>query len=117
VDLTVTLTDDQLEAIAHRVAELLADRQATEPASGLLTPAQAAEVAGVSAKADRNWLSARRLVRHGVRGHPMVSRAELAALLGLASSRTAPEGAPQISARRRRNADGYFTTLAKKARL
>src|SRR5208282_2394376 len=62
--------DDQTEAIAHRVAESLADRQATEPASGLLTPA---EVAGVSAKADRNWLSERRLVRHGVRGHPMLA--------------------------------------------
>lgn len=55
------------------MAELLADRQATEPASGLLTPAQAAEVAGVRAKADRNWLSERSLVRHGVRGHPMLA--------------------------------------------
>jgi hypothetical protein len=58
LDLTVTLTDEQLEAIAHRVAELLADQLPFEPASELLTAAQAAGIAGVSAKTIRNWLSA-----------------------------------------------------------
>jgi excisionase family DNA binding protein len=81
LDLTVTLTDDQLEAIAHRVAELLADRRASEPAPELLTVSQAAELAGVTRKTIANWLSAGRLRRHGVARRPWVSRVELEALL------------------------------------
>ncbi len=49
MDLTVTLTDDQLEVISHRVAELVIDRQAPEPAPESLTVAQAAEMAHVTA--------------------------------------------------------------------
>jgi len=80
MDLTVTLTDAQLEAIAVRLAELLADRPSA-PAPELLTVAQAAELAGVSAKTVRNWLSAGRLARHGKPHAPRVARAELLALI------------------------------------
>lgn len=81
MDLVVTLTDAQLEAIAHRVAELLSDRLASEPAPELLTVSQAAELAGVTRKTIANWLSAGRLRRHGVARRPWVSRVELEALL------------------------------------
>ena len=74
MDLTVTLTDDQLEAIALRVAEMLADRGASEPAPELPTVAQAAELAGVGAMTVRNWLSAGRLTRQGVPGRSTIGR-------------------------------------------
>jgi hypothetical protein len=54
MDVVVTLTDDQLEAIAQRMAELLADQRASVPAPELLTVAQAAELAGVSVKTVRS---------------------------------------------------------------
>jgi len=81
LDLLVTLTDAQLEAIAHRVAELLAEGRASEPAAELLTVSQAAELAGVTRKTIANWLSAGRLRRHGVARRPRVSRVEVEALL------------------------------------
>jgi hypothetical protein len=77
VDLTVILTDEQVEAIALRVADLLADRLASERVPKLLTVAQAAELAGVSAKTIRNWISAGRLSRHGAPRAPRVARGEL----------------------------------------
>jgi hypothetical protein len=52
MDAAVTLIDAQLEAIARRVAELLADHRPSEP-SELLTVAQAAQLAGVSTKTIR----------------------------------------------------------------
>jgi len=77
MDLTVTLTDAQLEAIAPRVAELLADRRASEPVPELLPVAPAAQLAGVSAKTIRNWLSTGKLPRTGSR----IARTDLMALL------------------------------------
>ena len=80
MDLVVTLTDAQLEAVARRVAELLADRRPAEP-SERMTVAQAAELAGVSAKTVRNWMSAGRFVRYGAPRSPRVARAELLAVI------------------------------------
>jgi len=113
VDLTVTLTDDQLEPIAIRVAELLADRQSSEPAAELLTVAQAAELAGVSATTVRNWLSAGRLTRQGVPGGPMVARADLMTLLaGPPRTRTSP----RTTLPKRGRPAGTFTALARDSR-
>jgi hypothetical protein len=110
VDLTVTLTDDQLEAIALRVAELLADREASEPVPELLTVSRTAELAGASVKTVRNWLSSGRLTRHGPPRHPIVARAELMALLA-GPQRTAPHRA---RAPKRPEAAGKFAGLARR---
>ena len=103
MDLVVTLTDAQLEAIAHRVSELLADQRPSEPPE-LLTVAQAAELAGVSTKTIRNWLSARKLPRTGSR----IARADLMALLA------GPERTPRRARTPKRpDAVGTFTQLAR----
>jgi excisionase family DNA binding protein len=93
-----------------RVAELSADRRAPEPAPELLTVAQAAELAGVSVKTVRSWLSNGRLTRHGPPRHPVVARSELLALLAgpprsrtLRRARTPKRGQPA----------GTFTGLAR----
>jgi len=86
VDLTVILTDDQLEVIGHRVAEILrgdasqADAQADD--RDLLRVADAARLAGLSPKTIANYLSEGRLTRYGQPRVPMVSRAELLAMIG-----------------------------------
>jgi hypothetical protein len=80
VNITFTLTDGQIEELAQRVAEILADRAPSEP-SEQLTVAQAAALAGVSTKTVRNWMSAGRLVRHGAPRAPRVARDELLAVI------------------------------------
>jgi hypothetical protein len=112
VDLTVTLTDAQLEAIAHRVAELLADQRPSESSPELLTVAQAAKLAGVSEKTVRNWLSTHRLTRHGAPRTPRVARGELLALINqqpVSDGRTARPRRP----RRPQTGPGTFARMAR----
>ena len=103
MDAVVTLTDAQLEAIARRVAELLADQRPSEPPESL-TVAQAAELAGVSTRTIRNWLSAGKLPRTASR----IARADLMARLAV------PARAPRRARTPKRpDAVGTFTELAR----
>lgn len=82
-ELTVRLDPADLETLAQRVAELLADRTpvaAPGPAPDMLTVPQAAALLGVTPKTVTNYLSAGRLARGGVPKRPLVSREEVEAL-------------------------------------
>lgn len=109
--LEFTLTDDQLEQIAERVAEILADR---EPAPEMMTFGEAGQMAGVSPRTVANWCSGAspRLTRYGVPRRPLVSRAELLALVSPPAPVVAGKPHRPASTRRRKT-DGYFRALAK----
>ena len=95
MDLVVTLTDAQLEAIAHRVAELLAAERPSEPAAEWLTVAEAAALARVTAKTIYRWRSEGRLTADGSTGRALIDRPELEALLAAGpklQARTAKPG-------------------------
>jgi excisionase family DNA binding protein len=109
VNITMMLTDDQLDELAQRVAEILACR---EPEPDLLTLDQAASMAGVSPRTISNWISAGRLERHGVARKPLVARAELLALLEPADTSQTNSLSTRIRPRRRQG-DGHFVALAK----
>lgn len=112
VVLTVTLTDDQLEAIARRVAQMLADRRALGPAPEFLTLARAAELARVAPKTIGNWLFAERLPRHGEPGRPRVARAELLAMIDPPPSADGRTPRPRRPGRPRASS-GAFARLAR----
>jgi hypothetical protein len=101
MNLTVTLTDDQMAALAHRVGELLRDQSPTQEAPTddreLLRVAEAPAVVGLSRKTIYNYLSDGRLTRYGQSRVPMVSRSQLLALIG----RDVLEPGRQAPARRR----------------
>jgi len=112
VDLTITLTDAQLEQIAEREAVVLTDRAPSEPVRDLLTVAHAAQLAGVSPKTVHNWLSAKRLRRLGVRGRPLISRVEIVALIAAKPARRARNrGKPEHA--RARAPEATFSDLAR----
>jgi excisionase family DNA binding protein len=75
---TVTLTPEQLDAIAERAAERVAQR--SEP-SRWMTVEEAAEHARCSRQHIYDLRSDGRLSRHGEHGHALVDRRELDAYL------------------------------------
>jgi excisionase family DNA binding protein len=111
VNIALTLTDEQLRELAVLVADELQARPdgTPGPPPDLLTIAQAAELAGVTPKTISNWLSAGRLSRHGVARRPLVSRAQLEALL-------APEGPRRRTRIARRGAARGASTFTELAR-
>lgn len=86
MNITFILADGQLEEIARRVADILREQSATPETPTddreLLRVADAAKLSGLSPKTLYNYLSEGRLARHGQPRAPMVSRAELLALMG-----------------------------------
>lgn len=81
-ELSLTLPPEILEAIAERVAELLADRVATPaPVSPFMTVAEAAEYLRCKRQRVDDLLSSGRLTRHKDGSRTLVSRAELDAYL------------------------------------
>jgi hypothetical protein len=110
--LAVTLAPEQLDALAERVADILAERQATaEVAGDYITPTVAAGMLGVSAKTIRNMVSDGRLTRHGAPRRPLVARDEVLAL-ARGEGRQPRENVRRPSARPRRSAR-TFTARAR----
>lgn len=78
-----TLSPGQVDELARRVAEILAERAAPAPApAAFVTLAEAAALLGVSAKTVRNMMGEKdgRLSRHGAPRRPLVARVEVEAL-------------------------------------
>lgn len=96
----VRLTPDELDAIAQRVADLLAERQVGDAAAPAqpdrLTVAEAAALARVTPSTVYRWLSEQKLTRHGSIGRVLIDRAELDALL-----RSGPPHRPRRAAQPR----------------
>lgn len=79
--LSVSLTDDDLDALAERVATILAARSMdAAPAGDHLAVPAAAALLGVSPKTVRNYLASGRLTRHGAPRRPLVARVEVEAM-------------------------------------
>ena len=111
MSLTITLTDDQLDVVAKRVLELLKADQRPPTDPDLVSVDRAAELAGVAPKTIANWVSGGRLTRHGVPRKPLVSRAELLALLAPAS----PSEPPRARAAVGRAPAGVFSLEARRS--
>lgn len=116
MNVTVTFTDAQLDEIAHRVAAILSQNAPPNTAREHLPVAEAALMAGVAPKTLRNWLYQGKLPRYGTNRHPLVSRADLEALIA-PSAPELPDPAPKRpSAGKRRPADPFFADLARSGR-
>jgi len=116
MDLTVTLTDDQLEEIAQRVAAILGERERPEAPSERLTVAQAAQMAGVAEKTVRNWLWEHKLTRFGGNRRPLVLRSELESLIDQKPARRA-RSPRKTRGRGARGPAGTFADLARSKSL
>lgn len=87
----LVLSDDQVEAIARRVAEMLASSPVAAPAGELLTVREAAEFLRCSRQRVDNLLSQGRLPRVKEGRRTLVARAELERYLaGAGVGRVAP---------------------------
>jgi excisionase family DNA binding protein len=83
VDITITLTDAQLDAIAERVAAKLADRRQPTAADAKrwMTVAEASDYLACSRQRVYDLRSSGRLSRHGDGRRGLVDREELDALV------------------------------------
>lgn len=79
--LTLTLTAEQFEAIAHRVAEMLRPEEPASSLSPYLTVPEAAGLLRASRQRVDDLLSQRRLTRYKDGTRTLVSRAEVEAHL------------------------------------
>jgi len=103
VDLVITLTNAQLEAIAHRLAELLTDRKAPEPVPEWLTVAEAATLGRLTAKTVYRWRFEGKLTADGSTGRALIDRPKLEGLLAAGPRPQAWTAGPS----RRAPSDGF----------
>lgn len=112
----VTLTVEQLEVIAERVATILAERSEqvgyAEATCSFVSIAEAARLLGVTAKTVQNMVSDGRLSRHGGPRRPLASRSEVTALAA-GEGREKPAQAVTRASRVRREPSRTFTSRAK----
>jgi excisionase family DNA binding protein len=82
-ELALPVPEEWLEAVAARVAELLADREPHGPVSPYFTPAEAAEYLRSDRQRVYDLLSAGRLTRFKDGSRVLVARSELERYLGV----------------------------------